>query len=62
MKTQTIPAEDIAAFIRTKGITRCPTACAARTIGAAVPMADQQALADRYARQEITRTTKRIRF
>ncbi len=36
----------VAAFIRTKGITRCPTACLVRT-QASVPAADRAAL-ERY--------------
>jgi len=38
----------IAAFIRTKGVTRCPTACATTT-QASVPAADRAAL-ERYVR------------
>ena len=35
----------VAAFIRAKGVTRCPTACALPTQGT-VPSADRAALAD----------------
>jgi hypothetical protein len=35
----------VAAFIRAKGVTRCPTACALPTQGT-VPLADRAALAD----------------
>jgi hypothetical protein len=35
----------VAAFIRDKGVTRCPTACALPTQGT-VPAADRAALAD----------------
>ncbi len=35
----------VAAFIRAKGVTRCPTACALPTQGT-VPAADRAALAD----------------
>ena len=38
----------IAAFIRTRGVTRCPTACATTTQGS-VPAADRAAL-ERYVR------------
>jgi hypothetical protein len=47
----------IAAFIRTKGVTRCPTACAATTQGS-VPAADRAAL-ERYVRtREQTRRAR----
>jgi hypothetical protein len=39
----------IAAFIRTKGVTRCPTACVTTTRLATVTAADRAAL-ERYAR------------
>ena len=41
----------VAAFIRTKGITRCPTACAFRTQGT-VAAADRAALEDHVAARE----------
>ena len=52
----------VAAFIRAKGVTRCPTACALPTQGT-VPLADRAALADyamardqwREKRQALTR-------
>ena len=44
----------IAAFIRTKGVTRCPTACVVRTQGTVSP-ADQEALRRRADQLEIRR-------
>jgi hypothetical protein len=44
----------IAAFIQTKGITRCPTACVVRT-QASVSKADQEALQHRAAELELRR-------
>ena len=52
----------VAAFIRAKGVTRCPTACALPTQGT-VPLADRAALANyamardqsREKRQALTR-------
>jgi hypothetical protein len=44
----------IAEFMRKKGITRCPTACAVPT-HAAVPEADQIALRDYNAAKEAAR-------
>jgi len=41
----------VAAFIRTKGITRCPTACAFRTQGT-IAAADRAALEDYVAARE----------
>lgn len=49
----------IAAFIRTKGVTRCPTACATTTQGS-VPAADRAAL-ERYVRtREQTRRARAL--
>jgi hypothetical protein len=45
---------EIAAFIRTKGVTRCPTACAAPTQAAGSP-ADREALRLRAERFEALR-------
>jgi hypothetical protein len=45
---------EIAAFIRTKGVTRCPTACAAPT-HASGSAADREALRLRAARLESLR-------
>jgi len=47
---------EIAAFIRTKGVTRCPTACAVPTQGSP-DLADQAAL-EQYAiaRDQLRRT------
>jgi hypothetical protein len=44
-------------FIRTKGITRCPTACAFRTQGT-VPAADRAALENYVAAREWLRERK----
>jgi hypothetical protein len=41
----------VAAFIRAKGVTRCPTACALPTQGT-VPPADRAALADYAAARD----------
>ena len=46
--------EEIAAFIRAKGVTRCPTACAAPT-HASGDAADQAALRERAAKMEARR-------
>jgi hypothetical protein len=45
---------EIAAFIRTKGVTRCPTACAAPT-HAAGSAADREVLRQRAERLEALR-------
>jgi hypothetical protein len=44
----------VAAFIRAKGVTRCPTACAGRTQGSVAP-ADRLALRQRDAQFEAKR-------
>ena len=44
----------VAAFIRAKGVTRCPTACAGRTQGSVAP-ADRLALRQRDERFEAKR-------
>jgi hypothetical protein len=44
----------VAAFIRDKGVTRCPTACLART-QASVPAADREALEHYEAGREQSR-------
>jgi hypothetical protein len=49
----------VAAFIRTRGVTRCPTACALPTQGT-VPPADRAALAD-YAEARDKRHAARER-
>ena len=47
---------EIAAFIRTKGVTRCPTACVVPTQGSP-SLADQAALAEyAVARGQLLRT------
>ena len=49
------PSEaEIAAFIRSRGVTRCPTACAAPTQGSG-NAADQAALRQRDERREALR-------
>jgi len=50
----------IAAFIRNKGVTRCPTACAVRTQGT-VSESDREALQKRAALVEIQRIRRRGR-
>ena len=47
----------VAAFIRTKGVTRCPTACVVRTQGT-VSQADQEALRQRAEELEIRRNRR----
>jgi hypothetical protein len=51
----------IAEFMRKKGITRCPTACAVAT-HAAVPEADRAALRDYSAAKEAARIEKSRSF
>ncbi len=46
----------VAAFIRSKGVTRCPTACLVRT-QASVPAADRAALEQYEAGRERSRRT-----
>ena len=50
----------VAAFIRAKGITRCPTACAGRTQGS-VAAADQLALRQRDDQIEAKRDERKHR-
>jgi hypothetical protein len=50
----------IAAFIRSKGITRCPTACVVRTQGT-ISKSDQEALQKRAVEVEIRRVRRRGR-
>jgi len=50
----------VAAFIRSKGITRCPTACVVRTQGT-VSESDREALQRRAAEGEIRRVRRRLR-
>jgi hypothetical protein len=50
----------IAAFIRNKGITRCPTACAVRTQGT-VSESDREALQKRAVEVETRRIRRRGR-
>jgi hypothetical protein len=52
-------AAAVAAFIRTKGITRCPTACALPTQGT-VPAADRAALADYAMAREQSREKRQV--
>jgi len=51
----------IAEFMRKKGITRCPTACAVPT-HAAVPEADRAALQDYNAAKEAARVARAKTF
>jgi hypothetical protein len=53
-------AAAIAAFIRSKGITRCPTACVVRTQGT-VSKSDREALQRRAAEGEVRRIRRRQR-
>jgi hypothetical protein len=50
----------VAAFIQTKGVTRCPTACAVRTQGT-VSIADREELQKRAAEIEQLRLHRRSR-
>ena len=50
----------VAAFIRAKGVTRCPTACAVPT-QASVAEADRQALQRRAEQREARREEKKLR-
>jgi hypothetical protein len=50
----------IAAFIQTRGVTRCPTACVVRTQGS-VSASDREALSRRAAEVEIRRIRRRGR-
>lgn len=50
----------VAAFIRAKGVTRCPTACAVPT-HASVAEADRRALEQRAAAQEVRRAARKER-
>jgi hypothetical protein len=47
-------------FIRTRGITRCPTACVVKTQGR-VSLADRKALQKRAAEAESRRLRRRVR-
>jgi hypothetical protein len=50
----------VAAFIRAKGVTRCPTVCAVPT-QASVAEADRSALRQREAQREARREEKKLR-
>ena len=50
----------VAAFIRAKGVTRCPTACAVPT-QASVAEADRQALRRRAEQREARREERKLR-
>ncbi|HTV88167.1 MAG TPA: hypothetical protein VME41_04045 [Stellaceae bacterium] len=50
----------IAAFIKNRGVTRCPTACAVPT-NASVAAADREALRRRAEEQEARREERRLR-
>ena len=49
---------EVAAFIRSHGVTRCPTACVVRT-QATIDQADREALQRRAAEEEIRRKSRR---
>ena len=49
----------VAAFIRTNGVTRCPTACLVRT-QATVSIADREALQKRATEAETRRNRRRF--
>jgi hypothetical protein len=49
---------EVAAFILSHGVTRCPTACVVRT-QATVEQADREALQRRAEEEEIRRKTRR---
>jgi hypothetical protein len=49
---------EVAAFILSRGITRCPTACVVRT-QASISPADREALQRRAAEQELRRNRHR---
>jgi hypothetical protein len=49
---------EVAAFIRSHGVTRCPTACVVRT-QATIADADREALQQRAAEEEIRRKSRR---
>jgi hypothetical protein len=51
----------VAAFIQTRGVTRCPTACAVRTQGI-VSLADREALQRRADEIEQLRLQRRSRY
>jgi hypothetical protein len=61
MLRHTVPKSDseaaVAEFIRTRGVTRCPTACVLPTQGA-VGAADREALEEYAARREQLRRVK----
>jgi hypothetical protein len=50
----------VAAFIQTRGITRCPTACVVKTQGS-VSIADREALQKRAEESERLRLHRRLR-
>jgi hypothetical protein len=50
----------VAAFIATRGVTRCPAACATRTT-ASVPEADRKALTEHFEEIEARRQAKHAR-
>jgi hypothetical protein len=51
----------VAAFIQTRGVTRCPTACAVKTQGT-VSLADREALQRRADEIEQLRLHRRSRY
>ncbi len=50
-------AAEVAEFVRTKGVTRCPTACVLPTQGS-VPDADREALGEYAARRAARRRAR----
>lgn len=58
--TQQEHDDAVAAFIRAKGITRCPTACAVPT-QASVADTDREALRQRDERREAERAERKLR-
>ena len=59
--SETDYAAAVADFLRKKGVTRCPTACAVPTHGN-VTEADRAALRDYDAAREATRQEKLLRY
>lgn len=58
--TQQEQDAQVAAFIRMKGVTRCPTACAVPT-QASIAEADRQALRRRDEEREVRREARKLR-
>jgi hypothetical protein len=60
MTRQERDADAIAAFIRNKGVTRCPTVCAVPT-QASIATTDRRALRQRDAEKDAQREARRLR-